>query len=194
MKDMDLKNNIKKSVLASWLIAIGVYGLLQTSNSIISILLFSFGLYSICVLQLNLFTGKCGYIEEISIIQLLIILVTNAFSSYILGLCFSLNKNIQIAAQEKILFWNNDSLILTCLKSFFCGVIMFIAVHIFNKHKQPYGIFLGVPLFLICGFYHSIANITILGCAQAFDIIKILIWITGNWIGSYFTYRLLKVQ
>lgn len=51
------------------------------------------------------------------------------------------------------------------LKSVACGMIMFIAVDL-HKQGTSLGILIGVPLFIISGFQHSIANVITLGVAQ----------------------------
>ena len=53
---------VKKSITASLLISLGVFGLIKTDYSYFSMILFSLGLFTICKLNLNLFTGKCGFI------------------------------------------------------------------------------------------------------------------------------------
>lgn len=56
--------NIKKSILAGILIGLGVIINLQSANPIIEALLFSFGLLTIINMQLNLYTGKIGYLNK----------------------------------------------------------------------------------------------------------------------------------
>lgn len=56
---------IKKSILAGILIGLGVIINLQSENPIIGALLFSFGLLTIIRMQLNLYTGKIGFLTKI---------------------------------------------------------------------------------------------------------------------------------
>ena len=80
---------IRKSIGASLLISLGNYALLKLGNPIGPII-FAFGLLGVCYMGLNLFTGKCGFIfqDKIKITDLLIILVVNLISGYLLGLLF----------------------------------------------------------------------------------------------------------
>lgn len=176
---------VKKSISAGLLISIGVYGLLFTNYSIASILLFSFALYSICTRDYYLYTGKCGYLYRapgLNLRSLLTIFVINAFTCYILGFIFSIiTPEIYAVAAEKVAGWSVTSAY--SWKSFFCGVIMFLAVKIFKEQNNPLGILIGVPLFLLCGFQHSIANAAILGAAQTWSP-AILLCAFENFIGA----------
>ena len=70
------------------------------------------------------------------------------------------------------------------LKSFLCGVIMYIAVKMY-RCKPPLGIIFGIPLFILCGLQHSIANVITLGVTKSFDV-SIFIVVIGNFLGSVF--------
>ena len=54
---------IKKSAAAALMIALGDYVLLKMGNPLGPIL-FALGLLGVCFLELNLFTGKCGFLFE----------------------------------------------------------------------------------------------------------------------------------
>lgn len=49
---------IKKSIAASFLISLGILGVLKIENPYVAAFLFAFGLLTICTLNFNLFTGK----------------------------------------------------------------------------------------------------------------------------------------
>ena len=67
-------------------------------------------------------------------------------------------------------------------------MIMYIAVYMYRK-GTPLGIIFGIPLFILCGFQHCIANIITLGVALTFSP-TIFICILGNLIGSLFVWLL----
>ena len=46
---------------------------------------------------------------------------------------------------------------------------MYICVNEYKENNSIIGILYGVPLFIFCGFQHSIANIIILGVARTFS-------------------------
>ena len=172
--------NIKKSCLASLLIACGVAIQLTIGNPL-GAFLFAFGLLGVCVLEANLFTGKAGYLWKKEPFNLFIILIFNLVSGWIIGFLLGIaNNSLVIEAENRIATW--DFSINFFIKSIFCGIIMYIAVETF-KRKNIMGIFYGVPLFILCSFQHCIANIIILGIAKTFSF-TIFIAIIGNLIGS----------
>ena len=173
---------ISKSIGAALLISLGNYALLKLGNPIGPVI-FAFGLLGVCYMNLNLFTGKCGFLIEnkIKIKDLLIILVVNLLFGYLIGLVFSItDKEIVEVAIKKVASW--DISISFFIKSLLCGIIMYIAVFMYKK-GTPLGIIYGIPLFIFCGFQHCIANIITLGVAKTFHY-SIIICIIGNFIGS----------
>ena len=182
---VNMKKNIElvnKSIGAALLISLGNFALLKLGNPIGPII-FAFGLLGVCYMDLNLFTGKCGFLIEnkIKIKDLVIILVINLIFGYLIGLMYSItDKDIVNVAIKKIATW--DISIAFFIKSVLCGMIMYIAVLMYKK-GSPFGIIYGIPLFIFCGFQHCIANIITLGVARTFDY-SIFICIIGNFIGS----------
>lgn len=186
---------INKSIGAAILISLGNYALLKLGSPIGPVI-FALGLLGVCYMDLNLFTGKCGFVIEnkIKLTDLLIILIINLIAGYLIGLMYStLDKEVLTAAVEKVKTW--DMSITFFLKSVMCGVIMYIAVFMYKK-GTPLGIIFGIPLFIFSGFQHCIANIITLGVARTFDW-SITICILGNFIGSlimWFTSKDIKVK
>lgn len=161
-------NLIRLSVAASLLIGMGDFVLLKMGEPL-GPFLFSFGLLGVCVLGLNLFTGKCGFLVEdkIKISDLLIILVMNLVFGYVFGVIFSLfDSSIVSVAEAKVASWEMS--LGFFLKSVMCGVIMYLAVELYRRGTKL-GILLGVPLFIFCGFQHSIANVITMGVAVDFS-------------------------
>lgn len=176
------KELINKSIGAAILISLGDYALLKLGNPIGPII-FAFGLLGVCYMGQNLFTGKCGFLfeDKIKIRHLLIILIVNLISGYLLGLAYStIDTDIVTAATLKVKTW--DISLSFLIKSALCGIIMYIAVYMYKK-GTPLGIIFGIPLFIFCGFQHCIANIVTLGIARTFNY-SIIICTIGNFIGS----------
>lgn len=46
----------------------------------------------------------------------------------------------------------------TLIRAVFCGILMYLAVVIWRENRSPLGIFFCVPVFILSGFEHSIAN------------------------------------
>lgn len=173
---------INKSIGAALLISLGNFALLKLGNPIGPII-FAFGLLGVCYMNLNLFTGKCGFLIEnkIKITDLVIILIVNLIFGYLIGLLYSItDKEIVEVAIQKVATWNISWSFF--VKSLLCGIIMYIAVFMYKK-GTPFGIIYGIPLFIFCGFQHCIANIVTLGIARTFNY-SIFICIIGNFVGS----------
>lgn len=184
-----MKNYVRVARLAagaSLLIGLGDYILLKIGTPI-GPFLFAFGLLGVCVLKLNLFTGKCGFLFEdnLKISELLTILVINIIFGYLVGMVFGLiDSEVLAAASSKVAGW--ECSVEFFLKSVLCGVIMYLAVAIFRK-GSPLGILFGVPLFIFCGFQHSIANAITAGVTMGIGwsvFLPILICAVGNLVGA----------
>lgn len=176
-----MKQLIKGAVLASILIGLGDYVLLKVGAPL-GAFLFALGLYGVCLLGANLFTGKCGFIlENKKWIDLGIILLVNMAAGWMIGWAFSMaDPAIHDAAVIKFNSW--DLSLGFFLRSIFCGMIMYIAVKCY-KMGSIWGVFIGVPLFILAGFQHSIANVITAGAAVSWSW-TILLCALGNFIGS----------
>ena len=161
--------------------------------------LFSVGLILVCVLGLQLYTGKIGVVfddrEKMveNAISLPIMLVGNAIGAFALGiLCHFIFKGIPTVA-DKILAISvgKTSSEMVFLEGIFCGALVYIAVYFF-KNLQNYamkiiGIITAVTLFVYCGFQHCIANMFYFGMAFNWNIDmlwNLLIVILTNSVGA----------
>ena len=172
---------IKKSAVAAIMIALGDFVLLKIGAPL-GAFLFAFGLLGVCALGANLFTGKAGAMKKngFKIQDMLVILVANLVVGYLIGLLMSFcDESVKTTAIEKVATW--DFSVAFFIKAFFCGAIMFITVQSFKK--TPLSVFVGVPLFILCGFQHCIANIITIGIANTWHW-SIILAIAGNWLGA----------
>lgn len=177
-----MKELIRRSITASLLISLGAAALMS-AGSPIGAFLFAFGLLGVCSLKVDLFTGKCGYLflDKIAPLDLFMILVVNLLSGYLFGYVLSIaNTAYYEMALDKVGTWNFDAAFF--IRSVFCGIVMFVCVEVYRR-GSALGILLGIPLFILCGFQHCIANIITLGMAHTFDV-SILLCIPGNFLGS----------
>ncbi len=174
---------VKRAILASLLIGLGDFVLLK-AGAPVGAFLFAFGLYGVCKLKANLFTGKCGFVfRDKRWRELLAILAVNLVAGWAFGAIMGVaDSSIIAVAQEKITIWTFSPEFF--LRSILCGAIMYIAVKCYKK-KSLWGIFLGVPLFILAGFQHSIANVITSGVAMSFSP-TILLCAAGNFVGSVF--------
>ena len=173
---------LRKSFAASLLIALGNAALLKLGQPIGPVL-FAFGLLGVCVMGLNLFTGKCGFLfqDHLPPLDLLWMLAGNLAAGYLCGLALAAaDPAMAEAAAAKVAGWSVS--LPFFLQSCLCGVIMYIAVLLYRK-GTPLGILLGVPLFIFCGFQHCIANAITLGAARTFHG-SLPLCVAGNFAGS----------
>ena len=84
-----------------------------------------------------------------------------------------------------------DGLLSIFILSVFCNILMFIAVDGFlnNPHEvgQYSGIFLGVTVFILCGFEHCVANMFYFSVANIWSgkaVLYLLVMSVGNACGG----------
>lgn len=192
-------NNIKLSILSGLMIAVGgtIYlSCIAKDWAPFGAVLFASGLYTICVYGFNLYTGKVGYIafhfKDVNYIGLVIlILVFNLITTYLLGIVCAYAFPAIVEPAKKIYEAKLAAPLLRLLiTGIFCGLLMFLAVDTWKK-GSPFGCFIYIPVFIISGFDHSIANSfyngVANGFADAFTMQNALVVITvviGNAIGG----------
>lgn len=181
-------------VLAGLMISIGGSVFLAVGGYVGAIM-FSVALYTICIFGFSLFTGKIGFCaidctkKNYSLTA--ISLLSNFVGCVIFGLILrfgipSLADKAEFICQAKL----NDQLIYqTLIRAFFCGVLMFIAVWAYRIKKTVVGIFICIPVFILSGFEHSIADMFYFAIAGSFNLptlLFIVVVIIGNAIGGTF--------
>ena len=186
-----MRQLIKKSIAASILIGLGGYVLLKISTPI-GPFLFALGLLGICYLNLNLFTGKCGFFiqDKIPLTDLIEILLINIMGGICIGIIISIiDPTLIESAQARVINWSFS--LQFFIQSILCGIIMYTAVAMYKK-GTALGILFGIPLFIFCGMQHSIANAVYFGIAGVGNWMLILFCALGNWIGSIIMWLLCK--
>lgn len=184
------------SFLAALMIVIGCIVYLQVGG-IFGAILFSFALLTICSRGYHLYTGRVGLVSISTGIKLwekflycVLILLLNFVFTYLFG-TFIRNVGIGVeVAQQMCAVKLTKSALETFVDGLLCGVIMYVAVQIFLENKSVFGILIGVPVFIMAGFEHSIADMGYLSIAgywqQDNAVPFILLVIAGNTLGSIF--------
>ena len=138
------------------------------SNSIMNVFgsfFFSIALLTICIKGYSLYTGKVGYLpekhgkEEFSV--LLLGLLGNAIATILLGFAIkyaipNLETQATAICLKKL---NSQNFLQTFIRAIFCGILMYVAVSIYRDNKSITGILFAIPVFILSGFEHSIADI-----------------------------------
>lgn len=150
-------------VLAGILIAIGGSVFLACENRYVGATLFSVALLCICYKGYGLFTGKVGFLPEqhdkAAWTVVLTALLGNLIATCLFGWAIryalpQLGDTAQTICEAKLTqLWPQ-----TAIRGLLCGVLMYLAVSIFRDHKTTAAIFFCVPVFILSGFEHSIAD------------------------------------
>ena len=186
-----------KSVLAGIMIGIGGTIYLSIGNNVVGASLFGIGLFMIVIYGFNLYTGKIGYLVDnfnFKYIKMLVItLIGNFIGTFFVGYIFMFTRIYSLIHDKAKLLVNvklDDSLISILILAFFCGILMYLAVNTYKENKdisKYLGVFLGVIVFILCGFEHCIANMYYFSVANIWNLntlLYLLIMILGNSLGG----------
>ena len=169
----------KKSIFAGILISLGAAIYLKLGG-IIGALMFSFGLLCVIHFKAPLYTGTAGFINFKNINDwknLILILLGNIIGCFLFSLI-----PIEVSG-TKIIESRINAGVFNCLwYSIGCGFIMTIVVKA-GRDKNIIPILFGVPIFILLGFYHSIADSYYLFKSSVLDIKEYIVIILGNFIG-----------
>lgn len=183
---------LPKSILAGFAIGIGGTLYLSVESKVVGALLFTVGLYIICLHGLLLYTGKVGYLPEQSpeyLLDLLMIWIGNFLGTGLAALAVSCSRIASIAekAAAMCLVKQEDGLGSLFLLGVFCGFLMYAGVDGYKKSNQPLILFACVSAFILCGFEHCVADMFYFSVAGMWNLKSVLcmIFITaGNSIGG----------
>lgn len=132
----------------------------QSFGSLFGSILFALGLLAIVGYKLKLFTGTAGFIKRDDVGTLAIILIGNIIGCFLMGLITRvspMSDAIQVAATN-ILNTRISTGVFGCgILAIGCGILMTTAVT-FARQKNFIPLLLSVPLFIVCGFPHCVAD------------------------------------
>ncbi len=154
---------ITDGILAGILIAIGGGVYLSCDNKYAGAVLFSIALLCICMKGYSLYTGKICYIpadhSKNAVSVLLLGLLGNLIATFVCGyaLRYAL-PNIGDAALKACTAKLTQNFLQTLIRAVFCGILIYLAVDIFRREKTITGIIFCIPVFILSGYEHSIAD------------------------------------
>ena len=151
------------AILAGAAIGIGGIVYLSMDNKTAGALMFTVGLYTLCIHGLNLYTGKAGYLVNQPVSYLADLAVIWAGNLAGTGLAAAAVRQSRIrgiaeTARAVCEIKLNDGMPSLFLLAVFCGFLMFVAVDGYKQTKNPVILFMGVGAFILCGFEHCIAD------------------------------------
>lgn len=187
--------HIFSGILAGLLVSLGGVAFLSLDNKVVGAIAFTIGLTAICYYGANLFTGRVGYLFERkkgAWAELFLGLAGNIVGTVLTGLALSglKGENARTLCEGKLLLPAGDVFI----KAVFCGMLVYVAVNMFRDKKTVLGILIGIPVFIVSGFEHSVADMFYFAAAGIFNgkaLLFILIVLAGNSVGALFVDRLL---
>ncbi len=187
------------AALAGVCIALGGTVYLSLENKVVGALLFTVGLFVICIFRLHLFTGKVCYVfgnGGAYAIDLIFVWLGNLAGTFLTATLEGLTRvgpalEAKAAAlcQTKL----EDGLLSVFILAIFCNMMIYIAVEGFNRAPHDLGrylaLFLGVAVFILCGFEHCVANMYYFSAAGAWSgraLLSLAAMTAGNAVGGVF--------
>lgn len=186
------------AIMAGAFIAMGGVVFLSLDNKIVGAFMFSLGLFAVCTLKYNLFTGKVGYLfcndVKTYLPWCLMVWVGNLIGSIIVaelvrltrvapGIIEKSTKLVQVKA--------DDTLISLFVLGIFCNIMVVHAVdqYLNNPHEigKYLGIIMSIMVFILCGFEHCIADMFYIQMARMWNsqtIIALIVITLGNVLGG----------
>ena len=184
-------------VLAGISISLGGTVYLLSADKTVGALLFSVGLFCVCVFGFNLFTGKvcyvldndAGYARMLPVIWTgnLVGAVCTALLESLTRMGPALAEKAAAASQAKL----DQSPLSALVLAVFCNIMIYIAVEGYKTIPHELGKYLailfGVIVFILCGFEHCVANMYYftMGAAWSWKAAGYLLLMTaGNALGG----------
>lgn len=168
-----MKNLLRSSIFAGIAIGTAGFGFLASGvqsaayGSLVGAVLFSFGLLTVVGYKLKLYTGTAGFIKRKEAGELFLILAGNIVGCLCMALLTRMSPmDIQGAAQKVMELRLGTGALKCGLLAIGCGFIMTTAVH-FARQGQYLPLLFGVPLFIVCGFPHCVADAFYFLCVPA---------------------------
>lgn len=166
---METFKTLFKSILAGGAISLGCIANICSQNKIVGSLFFVIGLFLVLSYKLELFTGKACYVTQQSpsyIIAMIVSYVGNLIGALIMGMLFAgidkfvpLIADFSVGLEARMTAPAAQIIIL----GYLCNWCIYIAVNAYKRQgahswESFVGLLLGVSVFVLCGFEHSIAD------------------------------------
>ena len=152
-----MKNLIRSAIMAGICIGIAGFGYLAVGG-IVGAVTFAFGLLAVVHYRLKLYTGTAGFFAKGELLQLCTILAMNIVGCLLVALMARMSPMpLQEAAQHILEGRLNAGIVQSGVLAIGCGFIMTTPVK-WRRERKFLPLLFGVPLFIICGFPHCVAD------------------------------------
>lgn len=174
-----------RAILAGMMISIGCCVYLGCDVKWVGAVLFAIGLMTVVAFKLDLYTGKVGYIVENPpsyLWYMPVIIVGNFVGCLVAGLMMPIESAQTLVDNKLALEWYS-----VLFRGVFCGMLMFIAVDFYKQRNSFLALCFCVPVFILAGFEHSIADMFYFCSAGVYSLdalVFIIIVLIGNGIGG----------
>lgn len=185
------------AIMGGICIGIGATAFLCSENIILGALLFTVGLFTICTMNFNLYTGKVSYVLEkrkYRFIDLIFIWLGNLAGTAALSCLLKLTRIGGRLKEEASALCDTklgDNPLSIFILAVFCNFLIFIAIDSYknNPHQlgKYLGLFFGVVTFIFCSYEHCVADMYYFFAADAWSLktfVYLLIITAGNSIGG----------
>ncbi len=156
------------ALLAGMSIGFGGLVFLSVESKVLGALLFSIGLFVVCTMKFNLFTGKVCYAfanDKAYALRLPVIWLGNLLGTGITaGLAWMTRAAGALSekAASMCAVKTGDSMLSLFALGALCNIFIYIAVEGYNNNPHELGkymsIVLGVMVFILCGTEHCVAD------------------------------------
>lgn len=192
-------------ISAGLLVGLGGAVFLACESRLAGAILFSVALLAICLMGLSLFTGKVGYLvashQRSDWLSVLWALAGNFVGAVLCARLVAWGRPEAANTALALCAGKLEKALFSALPSgFLCGVLMYTAVQIYRTKNTCLGILFCIPVFILSGFEHSIADmfyfaLAAIGGLQGWSVLWfLLLVIAGNALGGCFLPALEKLS
>ena len=189
------------AILAGLFIGIAGTVCMAVPNPVMGAFLFGFGLLTIVSYGFKLYTGAIGYLAIQGknapryLVELLLIWLGNLMGCFAVGQLVRQTRSFPAFAERVSAVCAakaGDSITSWLILSFFCGILMYVAVETFKRKEELPSLvrtavlFLCVAIFILSGYEHCVANMGYIALYQKFNcetLRVLLVTSLGNIIG-----------
>ena len=174
----------RQSIMAGILIGLGACGFLALGG-LTGAIIFAFGLIGVVLTGIPLYTGRAGVMTSIP--GIIKVWWWNVVGAMAVGLVVAaIGGSMAESAYNTVAAHVAQGPWRGFLRAVGCGLLIDLSVWFYRSSKSLVPVLFGIPLFIVCGFYHSIADVVYIFGAWKWDID--LLWfypiiVIGNYVG-----------
>ena len=174
----------RQSIMAGILIGLGACGLLALGG-LTGAIIFAFGLIGVVLTGIPLYTGRAGVMTSIP--GIIKVWWWNVVGAMAVGLVVAaIGGSMAESAYNTVAAHVAQGPWRGFLRAVGCGLVIDLSVWFYRSSKSLVPVLFGIPLFIVCGFYHSIADVVYLIAAGEWS--PAILWyypmiVVGNYAG-----------